>query len=459
MAGGRPTGLALFTDLYQLTMLEAYFAEGLTDSAVFTLFVRRLPEQRNVLIASGIESVLAYLEQLQFSADDIAYLRSLGMFSPDFLTALGELRFTGDVDAVPEGTPVFANEPVLEVVAPIMQAQVVETFVMNQIHVETVLASKAIRVVTAAQGRRVVDFGARRTHGLDAALKAARASYVAGVDATSNVLAGKLYGIPVAGTMAHSYIQAHVSERDAFRAFARRFPGTVLLVDTYDTLTGVRRVIDLVKSAPEDVKVGAVRLDSGDLVALARETRRLLDEAGLHHIQIFVSSGLDEHSIAALLRAGAPIDGFGVGTGMTVSADAPSLDIVYKLAEYGGAGRTKLSLHKSILPGRKQIFRREADGTAVGDVIGRANEGLPGRPLLHPVMRGGQRVGDGATDLGSARGRAAEEFSRLPPRIRDITPADPPYPVGISAALERHFEHVQNLAQGGPEGPPLRRRS
>lgn len=446
MAGGRPNELALFTDLYQLTMLQAYWAEGLTDTAVFTLFVRRLPEQRNVLVACGLESVLAYLEQLQFRAHDLAYLRSLEMFSDEFLTSLGELRFTGDVHAVPEGTPVFANEPILEIVAPIMQAQVIETFVMNQIHAETVLASKAIRVVTAAQGRRVVDFGTRRTHGIDAALKAARSSYIAGVHATSNVLAGKLYGIPVAGTMAHSYVQAHGNEREAFRAFARRFPGTVLLVDTYDTVTGVRHVIDLVKSAPADIKVGAVRLDSGDLVALARETRRLLDEAGLHDIQIFVSSGLDEHSIAALLNAGAPVDGFGVGTGMTVSADAPSLDIVYKLAEYGGAGRTKLSPQKSILPGRKQIFRREEDGTAVADVIGRADEELPGRPLLQPVMRGGKRAAGGATDLDSIRRHAAEEFSRLPQRVRDVTPVNPPYPVDISAALEQHFEQVQAVA-------------
>ena len=445
MAGGRPNELALFTDFYQLTMLQAYWAEGLTETAVFTLFVRRLPEQRNVLIACGLESVLTHLEQVQFSAEDITYLRSLKTFSDDFLTSLGELRFTGDIDAVPEGTPLFANEPILEVVAPIMQAQVIETFVMNQIHVETVLASKAVRVVTAAEGRRVVDFGTRRTHGIDAALKAARASYIAGVHATSNVLAGKLYGIPVAGTMAHSYIQAHGSERDAFRAFARRFPGTVLLVDTYDTLTGVRHVIDLVKSAPDDIKVGAVRLDSGDLAALARETRRLLDAAGLQRIQIFASSGLDEHSVAALLEAGAPIDGFGVGTGMTVSADAPSLDIVYKLAEYGGAGRTKLSPQKSILPGRKQIFRREEDGVAIGDVIGRADEELPGRPLLQPVMRSGRRLAGGAVDLDAIRTHAAEEFSRLPQRIRDITPADPPYPVAISAALERQFEEVQRL--------------
>jgi nicotinate phosphoribosyltransferase len=436
--------LGLFTDLYELTMMEAYLAEGMTETAVFTLFVRRLPEHRNFLLACGLESVLAHLEQLRFTDDDLTYLRSIDLFSTDFLTSLRALRFTGDVWAVPEGTPVFANEPIVEITAPIPQAQLIETFVMNQIHLQTVLASKAARVVAAARGRKVIDFGARRTHGIDAALKAARAFHIAGVDGTSNVLAGKLYGIPVAGTMAHSYVQAHGDEREAFRAFARTFPGTVLLVDTYDTLEGVRRVIELVKSAPEDVQVSAVRLDSGDLNALARETRRLLDAAGLQHIGIFASSGLDEHEIAALLEADAPIDGFGVGTGMGVSDDAPSLDIAYKLSEYGGEGRTKLSRHKPILPGRKQVFRREEGGEATGDVIGLAQEHLEARPLLQLVMRGGQRTSDVAADLQSLRRRAAEELAGLPAHVTSIQPADPPYPVTVSAALEQHHTRVRD---------------
>jgi nicotinate phosphoribosyltransferase len=440
--------LGLFTDLYELTMLQAYLEEGMTDSAVFSLFVRRLPEHRNFLLACGLEPVLAYLEHLRFTNDDIAYLRSLGRFSDRLLKSLRDLRFRGDVYAVPEGTPVFADEPILEVIAPIAQAQLVETFVMNQIHLHTVLASKAARVVMAAHGRTVIDFGARRTHGIDAALKAARAFHIAGVHGTSNVLAGKIYGIPVAGTMAHSYVQAHDDERGAFRAFASTFPGTILLVDTYDTLEGVRRVIELVRGAPDQFKISAVRLDSGDLEALARETRGLLDAAGLNEIGIFASSGLDEHEIAALVKADAPIGGFGIGTGMGVSSDAPSLDIAYKLSEYGGEGRTKLSRGKPILPGRKQVFRQETRGRAVGDVIGRAGEALDGRPLLQLVMRGGQRTREGDGDLESARRCAADELARLPSHVTTLEPANPPYPVSVSAALQQFHTEVREKALG-----------
>lgn len=448
MTDARLDHLGLFTDLYELTMLQAYLAEGMTDTAVFTLFIRRLPEHRNFLLACGLDSVLASLEQLRFTDDDLAYLRSLKTFSEPFLTWLRDFAFTGEVMAVREGTPVFANEPILEIVAPIGQAQLVETLVMNQIHVQTVLASKGARVAAAARGRTVVDFGARRAHGIDAAVKAARAFYIAGIDATSNVLAGKLYGIPVAGTMAHSYIQAHGDEGEAFRAFARIFPGTTLLVDTYDTLEGVRRVIDLVKRAPGEIRINAVRLDSGDLAALARETRRMLDAAGLQDIRIFASSGLDEWEIAKLLDAGAPIDGFGVGTGMSVSEDAPALDIAYKLSEYGGEGRTKLSRHKPILPGRKQIFRQEANGMAVGDTIARAGEQLEGRALLRVAMRGGRRTPDASENLETMRQRAREEMAKLPAHLMSLEPADPPYPVHTSAALERHHEEVRRRVMG-----------
>jgi nicotinate phosphoribosyltransferase len=302
--------------------------------------------------------------------------------------------------------------------------------------------------VAAAQGRRVVDFGSRRAQGLDAALKGARAFYIAGVGATSNVLAGRVYGIPVAGTMAHSYIQAHGDERAAFRAFARTYPQTILLVDTYDTLEGVRRVIDLMNQAPGEFNVSAVRLDSGDVAALARESRSLLDAAGLREVAIFASGDLDEYGIASLLEAGAPIDGFGVGTGMSVSDDAPALDIVYKLAEYAGEGRTKLSRHKPVLPGRKQVFRREEAGTAIADVIARADEHLDGRPLLHPVMRAGRRIASTVPDLKSIRTHAAEEIARLPARVTTIAPADPPYPVSVSPALQQHHERVIEAAMG-----------
>jgi nicotinate phosphoribosyltransferase len=444
MANTRFSELGLFTDLYELTMAQAYLAEGLTGNAVFTLFVRRLPKVRNFLLACGLESVLGYLQHVRFTDDDLAYVRSLDLFSDDLLTWLSRFRFTGDVYAVPEGTPVFANEPILEIVAPIAQGQFVETFVMNQINVQTVLASKGARVAAAARGRKVVDFGARRTHGIDAAVKGARAFYIAGVHATSNVLAGKLYGIPVAGTMAHSFVQAFADEREAFRAFARIFPGTTLLVDTYDTLEGVRHVVELATRAPEAFKISAVRLDSGDLAGLARETRRILDAAGLQQIGIFASSGLDEHAIAALLDAGAPIDGFGVGTAMSVAEDAPAIDIAYKLAEYDGEGRTKLSPDKPILPGRKQLFRQAKDGKAIGDVIAVADEQVEGRPLLRAVMRGGHQTAEAVEDLQSIRRRAAEELAALPAEVTSLEHADPPYPVSISAALAQRHEEVRN---------------
>lgn len=437
------TPSALFTDLYELTMLRAYFEEGLNDTAVFSLFVRRLPPNRNVLLACGLDSVLTYLEALHFTDDDVEYLRSLPFFSEPFLTWLRRFRFEGDVYAVPEGTPIFANEPILEIVAPVTQGQLVETYVMNHVHVQTVLASKALRVVAAAQGRPVIDFGARRAHGVDAALSGARAFYIAGVQATSNVLAGHRYGIPVAGTMAHSYIQAHGGEQEAFESFARIFPDTVLLVDTYDTLEGVRRIIALAKRAPGRFTLGAVRLDSGELGALARETRRLLDGAGLQKVRIFASSGLDEHEIAELLTEDAPIDAFGVGTGMSVSSDAPTLDIAYKLCEYGGQGRTKLSENKPVLPGRKQVFRREQGGQSTGDVIGRFGEQLEGRPLLRLVMRQGKRVSPAGDSLESARRRAAEDVARLPRNVTALDPADPPYRVDVSEALQQHHAGVR----------------
>lgn len=441
--------LALFTDFYELTMCQAYFDRGMTGSAVFTLFVRRLPEQRNVLLACGLDTVLEQLETLRFTGDDCRYLASLGRFSDAFLAWLPQFRFTGDVYAMPEGTPVFANEPILEVVAPLPEAQLIETLVMNQVHLQTMLASKGARVVRAAQRRTVIDFGSRRGHGIDAAVSGARAFYVAGVDATSNVLAGKRYGIPVSGTMAHSYIQAHGDEREAFAVFARIFPGTVLLVDTYDTLGGVRHVIDLVRRAPEPVRVSAIRLDSGDLDTLSRESRRLLDEAGLAEIRIVASGGLDEYSVDALVRAGAPIDGFGVGTSMSVSADVPSLDIVYKLSEYGGRGRTKLSTGKPVLPGRKQVFRLDGGGRATADVIARADERVDGRPLLELVMQEGRRVRSGQCDLGEVRAYASREMRALPDDIVTIAPASEPYPVRMSPALEQHHRDVMHEVRRG----------
>jgi nicotinate phosphoribosyltransferase len=423
----------LLTDLYQLRMLEAYFEEGMEASATFDLSVRCLPPTRNFLLACGLDDVLRFLELLRFSPEAISRLASLGQFSARFLERLSRLRFTGDVFAVPEGTPVFAGEPILEVVAPLPEAQLVETFVTNQIHLQTVLASKAARIVAAAAGRAVVDFGLRRMHGADAGIKSARAFFVAGVSATSNVLAGQVYGIPVSGTMAHSYIQAHDDELAAFRSFLSIHPDAVVLVDTYDTLGGVRKLVTLFGELGERFRVSAIRLDSGDLASLARAARRELDANGLSSVKIFASGGLDEHSIAELLRGGAPIDGFGVGTRMGVSEDAPALDMVYKLVGYAGRGRTKLSPDKAVLPGRKQVFRTLRDGMATGDVIGGADEALDGRALLVPVMRGGRRLEQ--ETLGAARERARREIAALPASCRSLEAGDPPYPVAISASL------------------------
>ena len=435
-------GLALFTDLYQLTMLQAYFEERMTERAVFSLFVRRLPPRRNFLIACGLNAVLDYLENLRFTQQDLAYLDSLEIFSDRFLTWLADFRFTGDVHAVREGTPIFANEPILEVEAPLPEAQLIETFVMNQVQLQAMLASKAHRVVTAARGRSVIDFGARRMHGTDAALNAARAFWIAGVNATSNVLAGKRFGIPVAGTLAHSYIQAHGDEAAAFRAFANLYPDTVLLVDTYDTLAGVQKVIELAKRLGEYFKVRAVRLDSGDLLDLSLQARAALDQAGLHNIQIIASGSLDEYEIDALLSSGAPLDGFGVGTAMGVSADAPYLDIVYKLTSYAGDGRVKLSANKPVLPGRKQVFRNSENERETGDTIARADEDLPGRPLLETVMRDGVRIIPPTYDLSGIRRYAAEQTARLPETVRGLPEADPPYPVEISAKLNAYHQDV-----------------
>ena len=331
------------------------------------------------------------------------------------------------------------------------EAQLIETFVMNQVQLQTMLASKAHRVVTAARGRSVIDFGARRMHGTDAALNAARAFWIAGVNATSNVLAGKQFGIPVAGTLAHSYIQAHGDETAAFRAFANLYPDTVLLIDTYDTLTGVDKVIELAKQLGDDFKVRAVRLDSGDLLDLSLRVRAALDQAGLARVQIIASGSLDEYEIDALLSSGAPLDGFGVGTAMGVSADAPYLDIVYKLTSYAGDGRVKLSANKPVLPGRKQVFRRSDGDRDTGDTIARAEEDLPGRPLLETVHA--RRCEDHSAnrqDLSELRRYAAEQIARLPETVRGLPEADPPYPVEISAKLNAYHQEVVRRTADGP---------
>ncbi|HUO55226.1 MAG TPA: nicotinate phosphoribosyltransferase, partial [Rhodoblastus sp.] len=382
----------LFLDLYELTMLRAYRAYDMAGEAVFSLFVRDLPPERNFLIACGLDEVLTEIEEFRFSADDAAYLSLLGLFPEDFLSNLRQFRFTGDIYALAEGVPFFANEPILEVVAPIGEAQALETLILNRIGLQTLLASKAWRVVTAAGGRRVVDFGARRAQGGDAAIHGARAFAIAGVGGTSLLSAAARYCLPAVGTMAHSYIEAFPSEAQAFESFAKIYPETVLLVDTYDTPQGIKNAIDVAHRLGPDCRLSGVRLDSGDLLALSRCAREMLDAAGLAQIRIVATGGLNETKVAALVAAGAPIDIFGVGTDMSVSADAPALDIVYKLTEYDGVGRMKLSATKSTLPGRKQVFRATRNGAAAGDVIASYGEKFEGAPLLAPVMRGGKRL-------------------------------------------------------------------
>ncbi|WP_112661589.1 nicotinate phosphoribosyltransferase [Microvirga flavescens] len=433
---------ALFTDLYELTMLHAYVELGMAETATFDLFFRKLPPGRNYLLACGIGSLLDEIEALAFSKDDIAYLATLNLFPKAFLDRLESFHFTGTILAVPEGTPIFPNEPLLEVIAPIGEAQLIETLVLNQIGLQTILASKAARVVKAANGRRVIDFGGRRAQGIDAAIKGARAFYIAGVEATSNVAAGKKYGIPVVGTMAHSFIEACSNESEAFRGFSSVFPETTLLVDTYDTLDGVRRVVSLALALGPQCRIRSVRLDSGNLAELAIEARRILDEAGLERIQIFASGGLDEREIAHILSAGAPIDAFGVGTDMSVSSDAPALDLAYKLVEYAGTGRMKLSAGKRTLPGRKQVFRTFRDGLMDGDVIARDIERLPGTPLLHPVMLNGRRVAP-PSPLPDLRKQATTFISSLGAEFLALDEAAHPYPITISESLRKHEQEVR----------------
>jgi nicotinate phosphoribosyltransferase len=319
---------------------------------------------------------------------------------------------------------------------------VVETFIMNQVHFQTIAASKAARVVLAADGRSVVDFGLRRIHGTDAGLKAARAFHIAGVTATSNVLAGQVYGVPVTGTMAHAYVQAHDREEDAFREFTALYPDTILLVDTYDTLEGVKKVVEMAREQGESFRVRGIRLDSGDLGDLARKSRQILDDAGLTDVDIFASGGLDENKIADMVSADAPIDGFGVGTRMGVSKDTPSLDMAYKLTAYGGKGRLKLSTGKPLLPGPKQVFRTEENGEASGDLVALEGEDHPGRPLLRPVMENGMPLPDARPDLSEIRKYAAREIRFLPARIRAMEKADPSYSVTVSDSLKEYHDEV-----------------
>ena len=434
-----PLSSPLLTDLYQLTMLQAYFEQGMNETAVFEFFVRRLPPNRGFLLAAGLEQALAFLENLRFTEEELDWVRKSGRFDKNFPDELARLRFTGDVHAMPEGTVFFANEPILRVTAPIPQAQLVESRLINILHYQTLVASKAARCVLVAPDKLLVDFGLRRAHGAEAGMFAARASHLAGFSGTSNVLAGAEYGIPAYGTMAHSFVQAHAGEEEAFEHFARAQPENVtLLIDTYDTEAAAQKVVRLApRLARQGVAIKAVRLDSGDLAAHARNVRRILDDGGLGEVRIFSSGNLDEYIVRDLLARGAPIDGFGVGTHMGTSNDAPYLDCAYKLEEYAGSARRKRSEGKATWPGRKQVFREhDASGVMTGDVLTVESDRRAGAGLIRQVMRGGRRLAAPET-LADIRRRAAQELARLPAHLRALSEEEPPYPVAIAPALER----------------------
>lgn len=424
----------LLTDLYQLTMLQAYHQRGMNEVAVFEFFVRKLPEGRNFLIAAGLEQVLDHLEQASFQSDELRWLKECGRFRDDFVDSLADWRFTGDVDALPEGTAFFPDEPLLRVVAPLREAQLVETRIINLLQFQTMVASKAIRCVLAARGRMLVDFGLRRAHGGEAGLLSARASYLAGFAGTATVLAGRRWGIPLFGTMAHSYIQVHARESDAFENFARSQPaGSTLLIDTYDTEEGARTLVGLLPRLA-GVKIAAVRLDSGDLGEHARRVRAILDAGGLPQVRIFASGNLDEYRIRDLLEGGAPIDGFGVGTRMNTSADKPYLDCAYKLQEYAGIPRRKRSEGKATWPGRKQVLRGYGvDGRISGDTLTVVGDADIEGSLLVPAMRHGRRVAPQPA-ITILRERVREQLSQLPDSLCSLDPG-PRYPVTVSEAL------------------------
>ncbi|MBI2312252.1 MAG: nicotinate phosphoribosyltransferase [Betaproteobacteria bacterium] len=437
----------LLTDLYQLTMLQGYLEQRMEEPAVFEFFVRKLPPERNFLVTAGLEQALDFLENLRFGPEELEWIAGSGLFSKDLVDYLETLRFTGDVHAIPEGTVVFPNEPILRVTAPLPQAQLVETRLINLLHFSTLVASKAARSVLAAPAKLLVDFGLRRAHGAEAGLLAARASYLAGFSGTATVLAGARFGIPVYGTMAHSFVQAHDDEPAAFEHFARSFPGNaVLLIDTYDTEAAARKVVALApKLAAEGIAIKGVRLDSGDLAAHARKVRRILDQGGLSKTVIFASGNLDEYRLKALMDAGAPIDGFGVGTSLVTSGDAPSLDSVYKLMEYAGRPRRKRSEGKATWPGRKQVYRRYgADGRMREDLMTVEDDAPGGEGLVRPQMAGGRRLAP-LRSLSEIRVRALQQYALLPADLRRLEAA-PAYPVVISDALRQMAAEVDRMS-------------
>ncbi len=444
--------MGLFADLYELTMAQTFYQRGMSAPATFSLFIRNYPPNRGYLVAAGLEDVLEFLSGLHFDRGSLDFLESTGIFTRDFLTFLGGMRFTGSVRAIPEGRLFFANEPVLEITGPLIEAQIVETFVINQVNMQTMLATKAARCAWAAQGRTLSDFSARRTHGADAAMKMARCSYIGGFESTSNVLAARRYGIPPAGTMAHSFIQTFPTETEAFRAYAESFPDRcVLLLDTYDTIQGAKNAVQVAKELETGGhRLVAVRLDSGGYDALSRSVRTVLDRAGLSYVRILASGGLDEYSVQGLVEGKAPIDIFGIGTKAGVSADAPWSDMAYKLVCYDGRPTMKLSTDKVSLPGAKQVFRiQEMDGKLSHDVLGLQDEELPGaEPVLEQVMSNGI-PSQPAPTLEDIRRRMREDVERLSIPSKALTgPSE--YPVHLSPGLKKLSEQVRRELEGAP---------
>jgi nicotinate phosphoribosyltransferase len=449
-----PATSALLTDLYQLNMMQAYLDRGETKTAVFEFFVRKLPRERGFLIAAGLEQVLKFLSELRFTPEELEWLASSGRFGKNLIDYLAGLRFTGAIHAMPEGTVFFPDEPILRVTAALPEAQLVETRLINLLQFQSMIAAKAARMVLAAPGKRLVDFGLRRAHGAEAGFLAARASYIAGFAGTATVLADKEFGIPIFGTMAHSYIQVHDDEAEAFENFARARPKNLtLLIDTYDTEAAARKVVALApRLKAAGISIGGVRLDSGDLITLSKAVRRILDEGGLRDVTIFASGGIDETMIANIIRSGAPIDGFGIGSSLTTSYDAPGLDCAYKLEEYAGLPRRKRSAGKATWPGRKQVWRRfGADGRMAGDILSLENDDQAGEPLIELVMQGGKRVAP-APLLAEIRARAARDLQRLPEPLRRLEPGAS-YPVEVSEALRRLAAEVDGrVAQQKAKG-------
>lgn len=445
----------LLTDLYELTMMQAYFDSDMNETACFEFFVRKLPAGRNFLLAAGLEQVLDFLAALRFSDEDIALLAGQGRFSDGFLQSLEGLRFTGEVNGMAEGTALFADEPILRITAPLREAQLVESRVINLLHYQTLVASKAARVALAAQDRLLVDFGLRRAHGAEAGMLSARASYLAGFSGTATLLAGMRFGIPVYGTMAHSYVQAHGDEVQAFESFARSQPHNVtLLIDTYDTEAAARKVALLApRLRKRGIAIKAVRLDSGDLGAHAHRVRAILDDAGLQEIGIFASGNLDEFRVRELVASGAPIGGFGVGTRMNTSADVPYLDCAYKLTEYAGMPRRKRSEGKATWPGRKQVYRSyDAAGVMRGDALTIEGDACDGEPLLVPLMAAGLRLAPSPT-LEASRAHAMCQLKALPSPLRALEPAAV-YPVVVREAL-RELARIADIASGGTASSPV----